>query len=253
MLLVWLVMSGMDQIRHSRIKKPENEPQLKYAGQDMTHGALCCQMLVQLIKGCFLISAICTKGFKIKIFLNDEFLNDHLYRVTAVKSGNCGIWQLCRSNPDSWFISAASVLIFGAVCLSLFTWRVFYYFKMRKGKNYMGGRGVKTKETIEETGDISEKEPFIQHCFYSNVFKEESEDKLDWESAEGDRVSNEDNMYKRDFFFFCRFVFIFTLFSSNKRSEWESTFSKSMFALPAGEHSLLRYYWSALTIFLVAV
>lgn len=163
MLLVWLVMSGMDQIRHSRIKKPENEPQLKYAGQDMTHGALCCQMLVQLIKGCFLISTVCTKGFKIKIFLNDEFLNDHLYRVTAVKSGNCGIWQLCRSNPDSWFISAASVLIFGAVCLSLFTWRVFYYLKMRKGKNYMGG-------SKNQRDNWRDRRHIWERAFYSALF-----------------------------------------------------------------------------------
>lgn len=44
-------------------------------------------------------------------------------------------------------------------------------------------------------------EPFIQHCFYSNVFKGESKEKIVWESVEGDRGSNEDNMYKIFFFF----------------------------------------------------
>lgn len=81
---------------------------------------------------------------------------------------------------------------------------------------------IYTHSYMKDTRVVSEKEPFIQQCFYSNVFKGESKERIDWESAEGDRGSNEDNMYKIFFFF------NFYIFSSKKCSEWESTLSKSL-------------------------
>ena len=62
----------------------------------------------------------------------------------------------------------------------------------------------------QEMGVVSEKEPFIQHCFYFNVSKERAGTRrLIENQLKVTGGSNEDNMYKIFFFFF---FFIFTFF-----------------------------------------
>lgn len=60
-------------------------------------------------------------------------------------------------------------------------------------------------KSMKETGVISEKEPFIQHCFYSNVFKGESKEKIDYQlnvTGEAMRIT-----CTRFFFFFNFHIF----------------------------------------------
>ena len=47
-------------------------------------------------------------------------------------------------------------------------------------------------------------EPFIQHCFYSNVFKGESKEKIVWDSVEGDGEAMRITCTR--FFFFFSFL-----------------------------------------------
>lgn len=50
---------------------------------------------------------------------------------------------------------------------------------MKCAKQKDTGTGKKKDQSIQETDVVSEKEPFIQHCFYSNVFKGESKERID--------------------------------------------------------------------------